>query len=151
MSDSLSPLIMLVLFVLVFVILPSSAAKKAAQRKNASAQGGNKPAEKPKAAGEKFPASAFPDRKESSLQQPLGEGGSLWEHDHTSYAGSLGSLSTEGFDPCHEEQMESLSSLTSEHVAEPQEIPGLSLRWTGDEIVRGLVVSEVLKRKTLSR
>ncbi len=150
MSDSLSPLIMLVLFVLVFVILPSSAAKKAAQRKNASAQGGNKPAEKPKAAGEKFPASAFPDRKESSLH-PLGEGGSLWEHDHTSYAGSLGSLSTEGFDPCHEEQMESLSSLTSEHVAEPQEIPGLSLRWTGDEIVRGLVVSEVLKRKTLSR
>ncbi len=151
MSDSFSPLIMLLLFVLVFVILPSSAAKKAAQRKKASAQRGNRPAEKPQASGEKFPSDAFPARKESSVQQPQGEGKSLWEHDHTSYAGSLGSLSTEGFDPCHEEQMEHLSSLASEHDAEPQELPGLSMQWTGDEIVRGLVVSEVLKRKTIAR
>ena len=149
MSDSFSPLIMRLLFVLVFVILPSSAAKKAAQRKNASAQRENRPAEKPQTTGEKFPSAAFPARKEAAVQQPQGEGESLWEHDHTSYAGSLGSLSTEGFDPCHEEQL--ASSLPSAQEDEPREIPGLSLRWTGDEIVRGLVVSEVLKRKTSSR
>ena len=67
------------------------------------------------------------------------------EHDDSVYTGSLNAVTGEGYDPCHEEQ---LSAITYEPAvsAEPAE-PGLQLSWTGSEIVRGFVMSEVLNRK----
>ena len=58
----------------------------------------------------------------------------------------MNAVTGEGYDPCHEEQ---LSSLTLSETVEPVPVttPGLQLHWTGDEIVRGLVISEILKRK----
>ena len=61
------------------------------------------------------------------------------------YRGSLDAQTGEGEDPCHEEQMESLRPETSPMTETPT--GGLQLSWTGNEIVRGFVMSEVLKRR----
>lgn len=70
----------------------------------------------------------------------------IHNHDDSIYQGSMNAVTGEGYDPCHEEQ---LSSLTLSETVEPVPVttPGLQLHWTGDEIVRGLVISEILKRK----
>ncbi len=141
MDNFLAPLITLALFVLLFGVLPTSLARKAAARKKGGQAG---PKATQAASQQKQPAP-------EAAPRPLQEGTSRWEHDHTSWKGSLNFESTEGQDPCHEEQLSSLAAPAEGILPEPREIPGLTLRWTGDEIVRGLVVSEVLKRKTFPR
>ena len=68
------------------------------------------------------------------------------EHDDSVYQGSLNAVTGEGYDPCHDEQ---LAPLTRSESAEQVTFvaPGFRLNWTGDEIVRGIVISEILKRK----
>ena len=68
------------------------------------------------------------------------------EHDDSIYRGSLNAVTGEGYDPCHDEQLKSLTRAETAEPA-PAAVPGLQLNWTGDEIVRGLVISEILKRK----
>ena len=65
------------------------------------------------------------------------------------YQGSLGAETGEGFDPCHDEQLQSLTQETHrERMPAPEgEIPGLQLSFTGDEIVRGFVMGEILRRR----
>ena len=77
---------------------------------------------------------------------------SVTPRDESPYQGSLAAETGEGLDPCHEEQMASLNE--AENLAPPEEeMPGMpfGLTWSGDEIVRGLVVSEILKRKPAGR
>ena len=70
------------------------------------------------------------------------------EHDDSVYQGSLNAVTGEGFDPCHDEQLSSLSSAERETVSAPgEEAPGLQLGWTGSDVVRGFVMSEILKKK----
>ncbi len=61
------------------------------------------------------------------------------------YLGSLGVDTGEGEDPCHEEQLQPVLPFTQKEEAGEQQISGLS--WTGNDIVRGFIVSEVLNRK----
>ena len=56
--------------------------------------------------------------------------------------GSLNFASTEGKDPCHEEQLSGLR--TAETASVPQ--PGLTFSWTGDSMVKAVVMQEVLNR-----
>ncbi len=56
--------------------------------------------------------------------------------------GSLGVASTEGKDPCHEEQLNH-ARIFMEPV---QEQSGLSLEWTGENMVKAFVMQEVLTR-----
>jgi len=70
------------------------------------------------------------------------------DHDDSVYQGSMNADTGEGYDPCHDEQ---LAPLTLAETAVPAaEAPesGLQLGWTGSDIVRGFVMSEILKRKT---
>ena len=53
----------------------------------------------------------------------------------------------EGYDPCHDEQLAPLTVVETAVPAVETTVPGLQLSWNGDEIVRGIVVSEILKRK----
>ena len=70
------------------------------------------------------------------------------EHDDSVYQGSLNAVTGEGFDPCHDEQLSSLSSAERETVSAPgEEAPGLQLGWTGSDVVRGFVMSEILTRR----
>lgn len=69
------------------------------------------------------------------------------EHDDSVYQGSLYAETGEGYDPCHDEQLSSLTLAESAAPAEETVIPGLQLSWTGSDVVRGLVMSEILNRR----
>ena len=56
--------------------------------------------------------------------------------------GSLGVTSTEGKDPCHEEQLTHVR--TNEEPA--ADASGLTFDWTGDSMVKAFVMQEVLTR-----
>ena len=57
--------------------------------------------------------------------------------------GSLGVTSTEGKDPCHEEQ---LSQMRSTMPAPAAEQSSLQLDWSGEAMVKAFVMQEVLTR-----
>ncbi len=64
--------------------------------------------------------------------------------------GSLPTQETEGFDPCHDEQ---LSEMDRAEAAQPFRAagpvsPGLGLSWASGDIVKGFVYGEILKHHT---
>ena len=61
-------------------------------------------------------------------------------------SGSLGGYSPEGEDPCHEDWIPLGTEPEGKNGA-PEASGGLNLSWTGDEIVKGFVLGEILKRK----
>ena len=69
------------------------------------------------------------------------------EHDDSVYQGSMDAVTGEGYDPCHDEQLAPLNAVEAAVPAAETAVPGLQLNWSGGEIVRGLVMSEILKRK----
>ena len=133
--------ILLLLFAWIFVGLPISIAKKAANQKKQVRPAA--PAEDETSAK---PAPAAPERL-----RPLTPTLSEPDHDDSVFTGSLGAFSTEGYDPCHDEQMRDMEPVckpgrAQEHPA-PQARSGLPLGWTGSDMVRGVVMSEILNRK----
>ena len=73
---------------------------------------------------------------------------SVTEHDDSIYRGSLNADTGEGYDPCHDEQLSALSTAEREPLSVPSEAaPGFQLGWSGNEIVRGFVMSEILTRR----
>ena len=68
------------------------------------------------------------------------------EHDDSVYLGSLGVVTGEGIDPCHDEQLAGLNQAEKSEPVQTAE-PAFRLSWTGDDIVRGFVIGEILKRK----
>lgn len=56
--------------------------------------------------------------------------------------GSLGFTSSEGKDPCHEDQLTHPRS----EAAPVQEQPGLTFDWSGENMVKAFVMQEVLTR-----
>ena len=69
------------------------------------------------------------------------------EHDDSVYQGSMNAITGEGYDPCHDEQLAPLTAAESAVPAADAAVPGLHLSWTGNEIVRGFVMSEILPRR----
>ncbi|MBQ2952988.1 MAG: hypothetical protein IJE07_05470 [Clostridia bacterium] len=62
---------------------------------------------------------------------------------HDAPGGSLNAQSTEGKDPCHEQQLPPRRTAVQEA---PAERPGLTLDWSADAMVRAFVMQEVLTR-----
>ncbi len=142
--DEFAPLLLL-LFLWLCIGLPASLAKKAANQKKP-----NQPASSGKTEEPKKAVGAAPAEPERLI--PLTPTLSEPDHDDSVFAGSLGSFSTEGYDPCHEEQMSSLERVCEPGKEEPKEpspesAARLPLGWTDNEIVRGIVMSEILNRK----
>ena len=69
------------------------------------------------------------------------------EHDDSVYQGSMSADTGEGYDPCHDEQLAPLSAAQATEPVTEVAGPGLQLSWTGSDIVNGIVMSEILKRK----
>ena len=69
------------------------------------------------------------------------------EHDDSVYRGSLNAFTGEGYDPCHDEQLAPLTEAETAMPAAETVQPGLQLTWTGSDIVRGLVMKEILDRR----
>ena len=72
---------------------------------------------------------------------------SVTEHDDSIYQGSMSAATGEGYDPCHDEQMAPLNEAETVFPETGTTVPGLQLRWNGSDIVQGIVMSEILKRK----
>ncbi len=140
--EEFSPLLVL-LFFWICIGLPLSIAKKSADQKKMS-----RPAPRQTSPGESSPAAQTPAEpaRLTTLTSTLSEP----DHDDSVYTGSLGAFSTEGFDPCHDEQMSSLELVCQpgkEETPAPKAAAGLPLGWTDNDVVRGIVMSEILNRK----
>ena len=57
-------------------------------------------------------------------------------------------ISCEGHDPCHEDQ---LSVVRMEAQTPAQQQPGLALEWSGDALIKSIVMQEVLTRPAQRR
>ena len=143
-----SALLVLAMIWLVVALPLSRAAKKQKQagsgaspasgRKNA----GGAPADEPAAFDGEGPDPVRTEHR--PLQPTVGIG----LHDDSLYRGSLNAETGEGIDPCHDEQMEPLTRISAEPVTRPVPAsPALQLGWTADDVVRGVVMSEILNRK----
>ena len=131
MLESFFPLIALFLIYTAIAAMAKGAKKVSGARSAAPADAA--PAEAP------APEAAAPRIRE---MPPI----RVTDHDDSVYMGSMNAVTGEGYDPCHEEQLKPLTRAETIEPA-PAAAPGLQLHWTGDEIVRGFVVSEILKRK----
>ena len=153
--DEFGPLLSVIL-IWVFVGLPAAVAKKAKEQKTAArlsrsirstpdARTGSAPA----------PGSAGLEKQPGTFSEPaprLRPTISVTPHDDSLYRGSLNAETGEGFDPCHDEDLERLNAVEAVPAVQPvSEVPALPFGWTGSDIVRGVVISEILKRKTPAR
>ena len=99
------------------------------------------------------PAPAAQSVREHQTLQPTV---SVTPHTEETFLGSLGEDSLEGVDPCHEDELApaeypckaspdamSGAAARARTTAQPS---GLNLRWSGDEMLRAVVMSEILTR-----
>ena len=118
--------------------------QQAAQKaKSGAAKTGAKAPQQPENSTYSAPEPARPTVLQPSI--------TFTEHDDSVYQGSLNAVTGEGYDPCHEEQLSSLSCAETAVPAAEAAEPGLRLSWTGNEVVRGFVMSEILQRKPAHR
>ena len=142
------PSLIVLLIIWVVVGLVSKKKKPGAQNaQNVKAGAGKPGAKAPKAS--QAPQAApkpmsQPEPLRPSVLQPTI---TVTEHDDSVYQGSMFAVTGEGYDPCHDEQLAPLSAAESTVVAETPAEPGLQLSWTGSDVVRGVVMSEILNRK----
>ena len=143
--DEFAPIILLLIF-WVFIGIPISLAKKASQQQQKEKNAVR--ASKQAAANNERPAPQAQNRPAERLAT-LTPTVSFSGHDDSVYAGSLNANIGEGYDPCHDEQLSSLP-LTGTADSTPPTAdarPSLPFGWTGSDMVRGIVMSEILKRK----
>ena len=139
----------IIILLIIWVIMGLASSKKKAQQKSAKGMkpgAARKDAKVPKAEPEKAgPVEPQVKPARPTVMQPTI---SVTEHDDSIYRGSLNADTGEGYDPCHDEQLSSLSAAERETLSAPaEETPGLQLGWSGNDIVRGFVMSEILKKK----
>ena len=138
--EQFGPLLMIMIFWAIIGI-PASIAKKAAEQKKQAARPAAQKAQKTK-------AETVKEQKAEPRLKTLTPTVSFTGHDDSVYQGSLNAFTGEGYDPCHDEQMLPLTQIESEPEALPQQVRGgLPLGWTDNDIVRGIVMSEILNRK----
>ena len=126
--------------------LPLSKISEAKKKGGGSRPGPARPAA-PEASQEvpgQAPLQEAPPARETRLAPTV----SVTVHDDSVYTGSMNAVTGEGYDPCHKED---LAGLDSAEAAAPLhaagDVPSLPFGWTGSDIVRGIVVSEILNRK----
>ena len=141
----------IVIIIYLCLVYPASLAKKNAKGRktvnfNKAAQTQASPdmtEEAPKSAEES--ARVFETAGASVMEREYQPVRRPFEDDDTLYMGSMNAVTGEGTDPCHEDQLADVMPVTEPAAEEPS--GGLRLGWTGNEVVRGIVMSEVLKRR----
>ncbi len=153
--DEFGPLLIVIL-IWVFVGLPAAVAKKAKEQKTA-ARLSRSVRSTPDARTGSAPVSgsAGLESQPETFSEPaprLRPTVYITPHDDSIYQGSLNAETGEGFDPCHNEDLERLNAAEAAPAVKPvSEVPALPFGWTGSDIVSGVVISEILKRKTPAR
>ena len=142
-----TPLLIL-LIVWIFVGLPVSKLGKMAKQQQARNTGKQGAAKRGPARQDARPEEAAQE-PEAPAERVLRPTITVTEHDDSIYQGSMNAVTGEGYDPCHDEQLSSLP-LTGTADSTPPTAdarPSLPFGWTGSDMVRGIVMSEILKRK----
>ena len=153
--DEFGPLLIVIL-IWVFVGLPAAMAKKVKEQKTAERLSrGARPRPDIRTGGKSVPVSAEPVTQPEAFSEPtprLQPTVYVTPRDDSIYQGSLNAETGEGFDPCHDEDLERLNAVEAAPAVQPvSDVPALPFGWTGSDIVRGVVISEILKRKTPAR
>ena len=118
----------------------AQAARKRAAFKQSAQQGTPEPAPAAAPAAKPAPAPVPEPRLKPTV--------SVTRQDDSIYQGSLNAVTGEGYDPCHDEELGGLNAAKqSDAMAPVGEEPALPFGWTGSDIVRGIVISEILNRK----
>ncbi len=147
------PPIIALLFVWLVIGLPLSFLNKEAKRRqaarNADSAAQKQKAKTPKQKQPAAPKPAGPDREVTAYRPAVMQPTiTVTDHDDSVYQGSMNAETGEGYDPCHDEQLSSLTAAETAAPAAEAVQPGLQLGWSGSDVVRGFVMSEILKRKT---
>ena len=138
--------ILILLIVWIFVGLPVSKLGRMAKQQQARNTGRQGAAKRGPARQEARPEEAAQE-PEAPAERVLRPTITVTEHDDSIYQGSMNAVTGEGYDPCHDEQLAPLTAAESAFTAPAETVPGLRLSWNGNEVVRGLVMSEILNRK----
>ena len=143
------PIFLVIILLWLFIGLPLSklnqqAKKRAAKTQEMQQSLNQKKKQEQGSAPQERPA---PVPEPSVLQNIIRPTVSVTEHDDSVYRGSMNAETGEGYDPCHDEQLAPLTLAENAVPAAEAAEGGLQLNWTGNEIVRGIVMSEILKRK----
>ncbi len=142
------PPILVLAIVWLLIGLPLSKLNKAAKKQQAAKSGTAKQAKRASKTPQKevkgTDAYTAPEPARPTVLQPSI---TFTEHDDSVYQGSLNAVTGEGYDPCHDEQLAPLTLAETAAPAVEAAQPGLQLSWTGSDIVRGFVMSEILTRK----
>ena len=150
--DEFAPLL-IILLIWIFVGLPSAMAKKVREQKTASKLSAGVRSDP--GAGKGSGTAPVPEKQAEGSREPIRcmqPTISVTPRDDSVYQGSLNAVTGEGFDPCHDEDLERLNAVEAAPAAQPvSDTPALPFGWTGSDIVRGVVISEILKRKTPAR
>lgn len=149
MEDSLFPVIILIIGAVSSIISAaakgkkSEAAKKAFQQHTAA-----------RAAAAAKPASMATMLPQRPVAQPQFKVSEPTVHAHLDpdcethdAPGSLGVSSSEGKDPCHEDQLTARRPVQDE----TETAPSLTLDWTGESLVKSFIMQEVLTRPAQRR
>ena len=134
----------LILAIIWLLIAPILSAAKKQQAKNAKSgaakqSGAKAPRQQPETNSTYVAHEARPTVMQPSI--------TFTEHDDSVYQGSMNAVTGEGYDPCHDEQLAPLTQAETAPVPAAEAAPGLQLSFTGNEVVRGFVMSEILTRK----
>lgn len=134
----------LILAIIWLLIAPILSAAKKQQAKNAKSgaakqSGAKAPRQQPETNSTYVAHEARPTVMQPSI--------TFSEHDDSVYQGSMNAVTGEGYDPCHDEQLAPLTQAETAPVPATEAAPGLQLSFTGNEVVRGFVMSEILTRK----
>jgi len=139
-----SPIIVMLLIWLL-IGLPIMLAKKAAEQQKKTARPAAQQKPEAEQATRPVPKKQAATERLATLTPTIAPTG----HDDSIYQGSLNAVTGEGYDPCHDEQMAPLNAAAqADSMPAPvQTQPGLPFGWTGSDMVKGIVMSEILKRK----
>lgn len=151
--ESVQSLLPLLIWVLVIIAIVNKSRKQKQQaKKKTDARPETKertPASETRKASGSATASAAPPERTMSAERPAAPVTPLRPTvaDQDFYTGSLGVFSTEGEDPCHEEQV----SLLDEAESMPEPVVNTPqgnspVPQNGNDLVRAVVMSEILKR-----
>ena len=142
------PPILVLAIIWLLIGLPLSKLNKAAKQQQASkaaqSRGAKQSGVKETQKASVSTAPVAPEPARPTVMQPTI---TVTEHDDSIYRGSMNAITGEGYDPCHDEQLAPLTLAEAAVPAAAEASPGLQLSWTGNEVVRGFVMSEILKRK----
>ena len=145
--EEFGPVLFIGLIWLLIGIPLSKAARNAKNRNNAASRPAAKSAAAPDSAKNPAPAPApaeNPEPRNTRLTPTV----SITEHNDSIYQGSMNAVTGEGYDPCHEEDLHGLNAAEQQAVPVIAETHSLPFGWTGSDMVRGVVISEILKRKS---